>query len=86
MRASAKGSGQECPLHIGLIYFPGRKIVLYDKLNRLLPVGLLLLAAGLILHNFAQGRATNFTAGFLIGMSLVFLIAGVIKGSRFPNR
>jgi hypothetical protein len=57
-----------------------------NKLNRLLPIGLLLLASGLILHNFAQGRAVNFSAGLLIGMSLVFIIAGFVRQMRFPNR
>jgi hypothetical protein len=53
-----------------------------DKLNRLLPVGLVMLATGLILRNFAQGRFSNFGAGLLIGMSLVFMIAGFVRLSR----
>jgi len=53
--------------------------VLRRKLSRLLPIGALMLAAGLILHNFLHGRYTEFAAGFLIGMSAVFMIAGFIS-------
>jgi hypothetical protein len=53
--------------------------VLHRKLSRLLPIGVLMLAAGLMLHNFVHGRYTEFTAGFLIGMSAVFMIAGFIS-------
>jgi hypothetical protein len=52
------------------------------KLNRLLPVGLLLLAAGVFLHNFTHARSSEFASGLLIGMSLVFLIAGFVSRSR----
>ncbi|HEX3820130.1 MAG TPA: hypothetical protein VHW45_07350 [Candidatus Sulfotelmatobacter sp.] len=55
------------------------------KLSRLLPIGLVLLAAGLVLHNFLHSRVVNFSAGLLIGMSLVFMIAGFVRQSRFPN-
>ena len=48
------------------------------KLHRLFPIGTLLLAAGLVLHNWTHGRYTEFTAGLLIGMSLVFVIAGFV--------
>jgi len=40
-----------------------------------------MLAAGLLLHNWTHGRYTEFTAGFLIGMSLVFMIAGFVRHS-----
>jgi hypothetical protein len=53
-----------------------------DKLNRLLPVGLVMLATGLFLRNFAHGHFSNFGAGILIGMSLVFMIAGFVRLSR----
>lgn len=48
----------------------------------LMPIGLLMLAGGLILHNFAPGRHLEFLAGFLIGMSIVFVIAGFLKRSH----
>jgi hypothetical protein len=54
--------------------------VLRSKLKHLMRIGLLMLAGGLILHNWTHGRYTEFTAGFLIGMSIVFMIAG------FANR
>ena len=53
--------------------------MLHRKLSRLLPIGVLMLAAGLMLHNVVHGRYTEFTAGFLIGMSAVFMIAGFIS-------
>lgn len=49
------------------------------KLNRLLPVGLIMLAVGLMLHNWIRNGRTDFVAGLLIGMSLVFMIAGFLK-------
>jgi hypothetical protein len=51
----------------------------------LLPVGLILLAAGLILHNWISGARAEFPAGFLIGMSIVFMVAGFLKRSRFTR-
>jgi|HubBroStandDraft_5_1064220.scaffolds.fasta_scaffold1084570_1 hypothetical protein len=56
--------------------------VLHRKFNRLIQIGLLMLAGGLILHNWVHGRYTEFAGGFLIGMSIVFMIAGVVGRSR----
>jgi hypothetical protein len=56
--------------------------VLQRKLNRLIPIGLMMLASGLILHNWVPGRYTEFAGGFLIGMSIVFMIAGIAGRSR----
>lgn len=56
--------------------------MLRRKLNRLLPIGLLMLATGLILHNWVHGRHTDFAGGFLIGMAAVFMIAGFVGHSR----
>lgn len=53
----------------------------HGKLKNLLPVGLLSLAGGLLLHNFAHSRYSEFAAGLLIGMSLVFVIADFVKRS-----
>lgn len=52
------------------------------KLNRLFPVGLLMLASGLILHNWMHGRYWDFAAGFLIGLSIIFVIVGFVGRSR----
>lgn len=56
--------------------------MLQSKSNYLLPIGLILLAAGLILHNWISGARAEFPAGFLIGMSIVFMIAGFLNRSR----
>jgi hypothetical protein len=58
--------------------------VLKKSLDRLFPVGALMLSGGLLLHNFQHARSTEFTAGFLIGLSIVFLIASSAK--RFNRR
>lgn len=52
------------------------------KVKRLLPVGLLVLSIGLILHNWTHGHYWEFAGGFLIGMSIVFMIAGFIRTSK----
>jgi hypothetical protein len=59
--------------------------MLKKNLNRLFPVGALMLSGGLLLHNFLHARATEFTAGLLIGMSIVFLIAASVKRFNRPN-
>ncbi|MGA7752975.1 MAG: hypothetical protein WCB05_09090 [Candidatus Sulfotelmatobacter sp.] len=56
--------------------------MLQRKLNRLIPIGLMMLASGLILHNWVHGRYTEFAGGFLIGMAIVFMIAGIAGRSR----
>lgn len=56
--------------------------MLQRKLNRLLPIGLLMLATGLLLHNWMHGRYTEFAGGFLIGMAAVFMIAGFVAHSH----
>jgi hypothetical protein len=59
--------------------------VLSRRLHSFFPVGTLMLAAGLVLHNWTHGRHTEFIAGFLIGMSVVFMIAGFVKQSGASN-
>jgi hypothetical protein len=59
--------------------------MLQRKSNRLLPVGLLMLSAGLMLRIWAHGRLFHFGAGFLIGMSAVFLVAGFFCGDPKTN-
>jgi len=44
-----------------------------------------MLSGGLLLHNFLHARATEFTAGLLIGMSIVFLIAASVKRFNQPD-
>ena len=47
-----------------------------SKLNRLLPIGLLMLAAGLWLHIGMRGDYAQSVSGFLLGISLVFIGCG----------
>jgi uncharacterized membrane protein YccC len=55
------------------------------NLGRLFPVGVLMLSGGLLLHNFLHARSIEFAAGFLIGMSIVFLIAKSVKRFNRPR-
>jgi hypothetical protein len=59
--------------------------VLKKNRERLFPVGALMLSGGLLLHNFLHAHSTEFAAGFLIGMSIVFLIAASVKRFNQPN-
>jgi len=59
--------------------------VLRHRFNRLLPIGVVMLATGLMLHNFAHARISEFTSGLLIGMSAVFMIAGFVGKMRPSN-
>jgi hypothetical protein len=46
------------------------------KISRFVPVGLLVLVAGIFLQHFTHERYSDFAGGFLMGMALVFLIFG----------
>lgn len=52
------------------------------KLSFLIRVGSLALAAGFIVQLWAHGRTSHFIAGFLIGISIVFLISGALGRSK----
>ncbi|HEV2396993.1 MAG TPA: hypothetical protein VGS27_08635 [Candidatus Sulfotelmatobacter sp.] len=56
--------------------------MLADKKKRLLPMGLIALAAGLILHNWLRGDYADSAAGFLIGISIVFMIFAFVGRGR----
>jgi hypothetical protein len=60
-------------------------LVLKRNLDRLFPIGVLMLSGGLLLHNFLHARSTEFAAGFLIGMSIVFLTAASVKSFNRPH-
>lgn len=49
------------------------------KVNTFIPIGLLALMAGLFIRLFTHGRYADGSAGFLIGMSLVFIIFGFVQ-------
>lgn len=55
--------------------------MLSRKMSRLMPIGLMLLASGLLLHRM-HGDYVESISGFLIGISIVFLIAGFVARSR----
>ena len=59
--------------------------MLKSKFNCLIPTGLLMLAGGLLLHSFMHEGYSEFAGGLLIGMSLVFLIAGVVGSQRLTR-
>lgn len=57
------------------------------KLSRLFPLGALMLAIGLIvhkltLHNWMHARYFEFASGVLIGVAIVFMIAGLLSASK----
>ena len=49
------------------------------KINRFVPVGLLLLMAGIFLQHFTHERYSDFAGGFLMGVALVVLIFGLAQ-------
>ena len=59
--------------------------MLRNKISRLLPIGLACLGSGLLIHNSLHGRYVEFSSGVLIGVSLVFIIAGFAAHSRQGN-
>jgi hypothetical protein len=56
------------------------------KLNRFIPVGLLLLCVGITLRSWMHTRYSAFAAGFLMGIALVFIIAGFVQQHRALSR
>ena len=49
------------------------------RLNRLLPIATILLAAGLGLQLWTHGDYSESISGFLIGIGVVFMIAGFVN-------
>ena len=49
------------------------------KINRFVPIGLLLLMAGIFLQHFTHERYSDFAGGFLMGVALVLLIFGLAQ-------
>jgi hypothetical protein len=52
--------------------------VLPGKVNRLIPIGLLMLAGGLMLRVLMRGDYSESASGFLIGIALVFIVFGFV--------
>lgn len=55
------------------------------KMNRLIPVGLLVMSSALIYRNFMHGRASDFAVGLLMGISIGLMIVGLVKQRRGLN-
>lgn len=53
-----------------------------SKLNPLLPIGLLMLGAGLLLHIWMHGDYAQSASGFLLGLSVVFILFGFLSQKR----
>jgi hypothetical protein len=51
-------------------------------MNFFVRMGLLALASGLLLRLFAHASYTEFASGFLLGLSLVLMIVGLLRKSR----
>ena len=51
-------------------------------MNSFVQVGLLALAAGLLVRLFTYASYSEFAAGFLIGLSIVLIIFGMVGRSR----
>lgn len=62
-----------------------RKALSRRKLNPFTQVGMLALAAGLVLRTWMHFRYSEFAAGFLIGLALVFMIFGLIQQQRMMS-
>jgi hypothetical protein len=54
------------------------------KLNRLLPIGTILLSVELGLHIWTHGDYSESISGFLIGIAVVLIIAGFMN--RFSKQ
>ena len=52
------------------------------KISQLVPLGVVLLASGLLLHNWMHGDYADSISGFLIGVSLVFIGFGFARMKR----
>jgi hypothetical protein len=53
-----------------------------SRMNVFVRVGLLALAAGLLVRLYTHANYSEFAGGFLIGLSLVFMIYGISRKSR----
>lgn len=52
------------------------------RISQLVPLGVVLLASGLLLHNWMHGDYADSISGFLIGVSLVFIVFGFVRIKR----
>jgi len=54
--------------------------------SRLVPVGLLLMSAATLYHNWTHDRFSEFVVGALMGLSIVMMIVGTVRSRRQSNR
>jgi len=52
------------------------------RVSRLIPVGLLALVASILLRLYTHGNYSHFAVGFLMGLSIVLMIAGLVRQRR----
>jgi len=52
------------------------------RINVFVQAGLLGLAAGLLVRLFTHANYSEFVAGFLIGLSIVLIIFGIVRRPR----
>ena len=56
------------------------------KVSFFLPVGMLGVAAGIILARYTHANYSDFAGGFLMGVSLVLMIFGLAKQMKGQNK
>jgi hypothetical protein len=56
------------------------------KISVLIPVGVLALAAGMMVNHFARSRSSDIAGSFLMGGSVALVIAGVTRKSGEISR
>jgi hypothetical protein len=52
------------------------------KISLFTPVGLFALVAGILVRLYTHSNYSEFAAGFLIGFSLVLMVAGFVRQKR----
>jgi hypothetical protein len=59
--------------------------VIQRKLSFLVPVGLVMLCAALVISHWTHGGYSHFAGGFLLGAGLVFIIGGFVRKPQGPS-
>lgn len=52
------------------------------KASRLVPVGLLLMSAGILYHNWMHAPFSEFIGAALMGMSIAMMLVGTMRSRR----
>lgn len=56
------------------------------RISPLTSVGLLAMVAGILVSRLGHGNYSHFAAGFLLGLSIVLMIAGLVQQKRSMTR